>query len=83
MLGGMLPKELEALPELPPQLKYIWEWFNELCRGRTSNGFGMNPLSHVEIDAWCRLKRIELESWELDALRVIDTSYLIAHSKKG
>lgn len=72
--------ELEELPELPPEYQYIWEWFWQLAQGRGSNGFGLNPLSYLEIASWAQLNAVELLPWEAKALRTIDACYL--HSQK-
>lgn len=39
---------------------------------RTSNGFGLNPISFTEIDAWQRLSGEMLRPWELRAIRRMD-----------
>jgi len=40
------------------------------------------PLSSVAIWAWCQLKGITLQSWELRALRLLDTAWLNTSRKK-
>ena len=50
----------------------MWAWFRELDRARHSNGYGLNPLSYSDIDAWSRLRRISLLAWHLDALILMD-----------
>ncbi|WP_120296541.1 hypothetical protein [Rhizobium sp. WW_1] len=50
----------------------MWAWFRELDRARASNGYGLNPLSYSDIDAWTRLRRISLLAWHLDALISMD-----------
>lgn len=37
---------------------------------------GPLPLSHVEISAWAELARIVPEPWEVDALRLLDQTYI-------
>lgn len=39
---------------------------------RGSNGFGLNPISFSEIDAWQRLAGEVLRPWELQAIRRMD-----------
>ena len=50
----------------------MWAWFRELDRARASNGYGLNPISYSDIDAWARLRRIALLYWHLDALISMD-----------
>lgn len=65
-------------PELPTPLRYLWNHFAMLHRARGGNGFGPNPLSWSEINAYCQLNRTSLTSWELEALRLLDDAYLMS-----
>lgn len=59
---------------LPPAALYIWGWFMELDRQRAGNGYGPLPLGFKEIAAWSRLRRVELDQWELSALLTMDSA---------
>lgn len=63
-------------PPIPTELRYLWSTFLSLSRARGNNGFGPNPLSFTEIEAWCRLMHIRLDPWEVDTLRAIDDAFL-------
>lgn len=39
---------------------------------RTSNGFGLNPLSFAEIQAWAALTGVEPTPWEVSLLKRLD-----------
>ena len=65
---------------LPDALRYVWDWFVDLSNGRGSSGFGPNPLSWPDYDAWCRMMGIQLEKWEFAALRRLDATYLMSQS---
>lgn len=54
----------------------MWEFFNELQTGRTSNGFGPNPLSFSEIESWARLTGRKVAPWEVRAIKQVDAVYL-------
>lgn len=54
---------------------YIVERFFDLSIGRTSSGFGLTPLTWLDIDAYCRLRKIEFTNWELDLLRLLDSRF--------
>lgn len=69
--------------ELPDFLLYLWEWFCDLAVGRGNNGFGPSPLSYTEIEAWCCLRNIVLDDWEVSAFRSLDHTYLEVWAEKG
>ena len=47
-----------------------------MSSGRTSNGFGPNPLSFCEIRAWCDLTGSELAPYEVVLIKKLDRVYL-------
>lgn len=63
-------------PELPAQVAHIWEWFQNLNQGRTSNGWSANPLSWGEIQAWAQLMWINLVPLEVRLLRALDEAWM-------
>lgn len=67
--------ELVGAPKLPPMAAHIWGWWVDLCATRGSGGFGMNPLSRVEIQAWERDEGNLLEPWERRAILKLDATY--------
>lgn len=64
-------------------MAYLWGWFIELASARTSNGFGLNPISYVEIAAWARLTGREPSPWEVSLLKRMDGAALAAYAKKA
>lgn len=72
---------LEPVP-LPPCLEVLWDTFRALSRTRPS-GFGANPISHLEIRAWCENYGTRLSPWEIDVLLDMDGITLHTVSKKG
>lgn len=62
--------------EVPEAMAHLWRWFRELSMGRVFNEYGAQGLSHVEIDAWSRLRRINLTSCEYSILRRLDAVML-------
>jgi hypothetical protein len=50
----------------------VWQAFLRLSSARTSNGFGANPLTYLEIDAFCRLTNQHFSSFELDIIKQLD-----------
>ena len=54
----------------------VWRWFLDLCRTRSSNGHGPNPISHAEIEAYARLQRWPLEPRHIDLVLALDRVWL-------
>ncbi len=73
--GKIVPPELLA-PPCPPEVEHLWEWFAELSSGRSSNGFGANPLGWADIEAWARLTDRAPSVWEVGLLKRLDGVYL-------
>lgn len=63
-------------PSVPIAARHVWEYFQQLDRVRQSTGYGFNPISHQEIEAWAKLYRINLHPWEVDAIASMDTAKL-------
>jgi hypothetical protein len=70
-------------PECPEAARHVWGWFQHLSSRRGSNGFGLNALTYLEVDAWARLRGIRPEPWELEALFLLDALYLVATRPKA
>lgn len=51
---GKVPPALQSRPELTKDILFYIEAFYFLCRFRTSSGFGPNPLSLLDIEAYAR-----------------------------
>jgi len=75
-LSARAREELQG-PELPPGCGYVWTWFCELHAARGGNGYGPNPISYAEIEAWARLTGRHLTPWEVAALRVLDQVWMV------
>lgn len=73
---GVMPPELANEKEVPPPVRYIWQWFEELHTARGGSGFGPSPISFCEIDAWARLTGRLPEAWEVQVIKDIDVCYL-------
>lgn len=70
-------------PEVPWAGRRVWSIFLELSASRTSSGFGLNPISNVEIESFSRLRREPIRSWEIDMIRTLDTALLKFVSAKA
>lgn len=79
-----MKRAIEALEigECPPEALHVWEWFRQLSARRTSSGFGLNPITYLDVDAWSRLRGIRPEVWELDGVFLLDSLYLVAMAPK-
>jgi hypothetical protein len=43
---------------------------------------GPAPITFLDIQAWCGLRRIRLTTWELDLLVALDGAWLAAQGEK-
>ena len=72
---GKIPEEY-VFPDCPEQLAYLWQLFLQLSRTRGNTGYGLLPLSLVEIEAWTRLMCCPILPWELQAMLLLDSAYM-------
>lgn len=61
-----------ACPPLPEEVDYLWRIFLRLAARRGSNGFGPNPITWLEMDAFSRLTGIRLAPWEIEVVELLD-----------
>ena len=80
---GIKPKELENLIELKQSQYELWSWFLSLHESRSSNGFGVNPITYSDIDSFFKLKQIIPEQWEVDLIKRLDREVLAVYAEKS
>jgi hypothetical protein len=62
--------------QCPSEIFYLWGWFWQINQGRAVAGMGtMLPIPPSEINAWCQLRRVELENWEIDVIWALDVLF--------
>jgi len=66
----------------PAAMAYLWRIFNRLRRRVGGNGFGANPISWPDLDAFVRYSRINLAPWEIEVIEDLDDLFLIAMAPK-
>lgn len=71
---GRKPAELDN--ELPEFHAQVWADFLSLNAKRTSNGFGSNPITYLDIKAWCELNDITLSKADIDLIDRLDKAFL-------
>lgn len=64
-------KALEG-PPFPDALGYLWDWWNELDRGRSIGMNGPDPITYPLIESWARLMGREPSPADVDLLLSID-----------
>lgn len=69
----------------PPEAGFLlWTAFRFLSATRSSNGYGANPISFVEIEAYIRLWRLPLSERHVATLLMLDRVWLDhAYSKQA
>lgn len=80
---GVKPKELDDVVTLPECCYGVWKAFIDLNNARSSSGFGVNPVSYLEIQAYCNLYNTVLDEWELDLIRKFDNVVLQIHADQA
>lgn len=71
-------------PPIPEAGRLLWSFFVELSTARTGNGFGPNPISHLQIAAWARLHRWPIHPHHIAIIRALDDAWLEqAYSKQA
>lgn len=68
--------------DLPESCYVVWKWFIDLHNARTSNGFGINPITYTEIKCYFDLVEVRPDSWELELIRRFDSIALEAFGKQ-
>lgn len=68
-------------PPFPREAAGVLEAFWELHAARGSNGYGPNPISYQELEAWSRLTGRVPSLWAIEQIRTLDRLYLSAYAR--
>lgn len=70
----------EGLSDLncPEPAEHVWRWFLELRRRRSGSGFGANPISYAELEAWARLSGTRPSALEVGWIMDLDDAVMEA-----
>lgn len=82
VLQWQLAKGGEGGPSVPIAGRRVWSIFLDLNAAR-SVGFGPNPITYSEIEAWSRVRLEPVRPWELDIIRALDRAFLKASGEGG
>lgn len=80
------PHQLENAEPKPELAAHVWNYFLDLHDERPSNGFGVSRITSSMIKDWSDVYCIQLELWEVKAIRKIDavwTSIQMEKQKNG
>jgi hypothetical protein len=80
--GGPLHPDLQG-PPLPPEIEHVWRWFDDLQSARGNSGFGLNPLSYSELQAWATMTHCAPTPFEVRLLKDLDLLYLAEMSRRS
>lgn len=61
-------------PEYPEELDYLLGWARALHGRSGISEAGIAPLSYIEVDAFARRTRTDIEPYEVDALMALDAA---------
>lgn len=81
-MTGKRPEALDELVEFPEDMKFVWSYFIALHNRRTSNGFGLNPISYQEILAYFVLIQYQPQEWEVGLITSLDLVFLEEHIRQ-
>jgi hypothetical protein len=62
-------------------LLHVWNAFHRLSARRGSNGFGINPISWPDIDAFVRHSQMPLAPWEIRLIEDVDDLFRVEQAK--
>lgn len=80
---GVKPKELEDMLEFPQDMMQVWKFFIDLHNARSSNGFGVNPISYSDMYGYFKLIGIQPDDWEVETIRRLDIIALDAFAEQA
>ena len=61
---------------------YVWEYFLRLNQKRSSNGFGVNPISYTEIKNYFDLMQIFPDPSEVEVISLLDSVFMEHYAKE-
>lgn len=79
--SGKEPAALANGPRLPNGCAGLWSDFSQMHERRGSSGFGPSRISFADVDAWQRVRGVQLAAWELDAIHGADNAFLASLPK--
>jgi len=66
----------QTKPKVPEAGRLLWQWFGDLHETRTYGMSGPNPISYMEMDAWCRIYGVRPTPENVRILRAMDAAWL-------
>lgn len=72
-MTGRMPEEGINPVEFPDVLHDLWYCFLDLNKARRKAFVGIEPISYLEIQAYCSLTGSRFDGWELSTLQELDT----------
>lgn len=77
---GKMPQLLEDAPECPPLGAHVWGWFVELHSERRMGMAQAERITAADMKDWCWATGNQLELWERQAIRRIDSAWMKAQN---
>ena len=69
------------MPQMPPELSYIWTWFAQLNQKRQC-GMAVNSLTSAEILTWQARHGVRFEPFEEAVIDRLDVLFMHHQNKK-
>lgn len=78
---GQLPEDAIG-PQIPSWLGYLVDHYSALSQVRSVGDNSVGPIRYGDIIDYKRLFGIELESWEIRAIKAIDVAFIAAYMNR-
>lgn len=74
------PSDLDPPCDFPYQLQEAWDWFLSLSQARGSNGYGPNPITYLDLQAWATMTGNKPSAREVELIMSLDMAFFEARS---
>lgn len=87
MQSGEMPaspafiKSITEVELVTAEAQWAADTFFDISSGRSGGGFGVMPLSWLDVHAYCRMRKVKLSHWYIDLIKVMD-SIFCKHANK-
>ena len=79
MLAAGYGKDELVKSEKPLLLSNVFDWFYDLRTSRKHNGYSLMAIEYSEMLAYFSMTGINIEKWQLEVIRMLDSLSLEAY----
>ena len=78
LAAGYTENEL-VKTERPVLISDLFDWFCDLRTARKHNGYSLMAIEYTEMHAYFLIRGINVEKWQIDVIRMLDSLSLEAY----